>query len=99
VVESRPGLVAVALAMAAILDNPLAITSQPAAARQLAAVLDVLHKHQVRRGRLAAVRTKTALVSRVGEGSPDAGWMTAGTVSGGCGRVWAPRMVMDCVDE
>jgi hypothetical protein len=46
--------------MARILDNPLAITAQPSAAGKLMAVLDELHKRQVRRGRLAAVQAKTA---------------------------------------
>ena len=47
------------------------VAQQPAAAGRLAAALDTLHKHQVRRGgRLAAVRTKNQ-VSR-GE-APDAG--------------------------
>lgn len=53
-------LAAAAVVMARILDNPLAITAQPSAAGKLMAVLDELHKRQVRRGRLAAVQAKTA---------------------------------------
>ena len=51
--ESRPSLAACALAKAAILDNPLAITSQPAAARQLFAILDELPGSD-RRGKMKA---------------------------------------------
>jgi hypothetical protein len=57
----RPGLVAVALAMARVLDNPRAVSSQPAAAKVLASLLDQLHSASAcgRRGGLAVVRTMT----------------------------------------
>jgi hypothetical protein len=60
------GLAAAAVAMAHILDSPGAVTTQPAACRQLMSLLDVLHKHaDVPRRRLEAV---TKMSSR-----PDAG--------------------------
>jgi hypothetical protein len=49
--ESRPGLAQAELAMARILDNPKAVTTQPAAAKVLAALLDKLpstHAHLAR---------------------------------------------------
>ena len=57
----RPGLVAAAIAMARILDNPKAVSSQPPAARMLTSLLDKLRSAsaQGRRGRLAVVRTMT----------------------------------------
>ena len=57
----RPGLEQIALAMARILDAPMAIPSQPAAAKVLAALLDKLRSASARgpRGRLAVVRTIT----------------------------------------
>ena len=60
--QARPGLAAAALAMAKIMDNPAVVSSQPAAAKVLAALLDKLHSSlaQNRRGRLAVVRTLTA---------------------------------------
>jgi hypothetical protein len=57
VAEQRPGLVAAALAMARILDTEGAVTSQPAACRQLMVALAELHRVPVsRRGRLAVVQ-------------------------------------------
>jgi hypothetical protein len=62
------GLAAAAVAMAHILDSPGAVTTQPAACRQLMSLLDVLHKHaDVPKRRLEAV-SKMARSSR-----PDAG--------------------------
>lgn len=52
----RPGLSAVALALAAILDDAKHIASQPAAARQLAAILGALWQPVQRRGKLAVVK-------------------------------------------
>jgi hypothetical protein len=52
----RPGLTAVALALAAILDDPQHVAVQPAAARQLVAILGTLSKRTQRRGKLAVVR-------------------------------------------
>ena len=55
--HGRPGLAAGAVSMARILDNPLAVSTQPAACRQLMAVLDVLHTAAVpRHGRLAVIQ-------------------------------------------
>jgi hypothetical protein len=58
---SRPSLAAIALAMARILDNPRAKSTQPPAAKVLVSVLDTLHKGsaQGRRGNLALVREMT----------------------------------------
>jgi hypothetical protein len=57
-----PGLAQAALALARILDNPKAISQQPAAAKTLATLLDKLRSASVRgrRGNLALVRTMTA---------------------------------------
>jgi hypothetical protein len=42
--ETRPGLVAIALAMARILDSSRVASAQPAAAKVLVSVMDTLHK-------------------------------------------------------
>jgi hypothetical protein len=55
----RPGLAAVALALAAILDDSKHVAVQPAAARQLVAILGTLSKRTQRRGKLAVVRSMT----------------------------------------
>ena len=57
----RPGLAQTALALARILDNPKAVSSQPAAAKVLVALLDKLRSTSARgrRGGLALVRTMT----------------------------------------
>jgi hypothetical protein len=57
----RPGLAAVALAMARLLDDPKAKNQQPAAAKVLAALLDKLRSASTRgrHGGLAVVRTMT----------------------------------------
>jgi len=59
--EARPGLAQVALALARIMDNPKAVSSQPPAAKVLIASLDKLHSSasQNRRGRLAVVKSMT----------------------------------------
>jgi hypothetical protein len=59
--ETRPGLVAIALAMARLLDNPKAVNQQPAAAKVLAAMLEKLRQASApgRRGHLAAVKSMT----------------------------------------
>jgi hypothetical protein len=56
--ETRPGLAQAALAMARVLDNPRAVSSQPAAAKVLATLLDKLRSASARSrsGRLAVVR-------------------------------------------
>lgn len=56
----RVGLRAVALALAAILDDSKHVPTQPAAARQLVAILGTLSKPAHRRGKLAVVRSMTA---------------------------------------
>lgn len=55
----RPGLAAVAVALARVLDNPTAVPQHPSAAHRLSEVLDRLGKSQPRRGRLSAVRGLT----------------------------------------
>ena len=58
--HSRPGLAAAAIAMARILDNPKAVSSQPPAAKVLSALLDKLRSASGgRSGRLAVVRSMT----------------------------------------
>ena len=57
----RPDLVAVALCMAELLDNPRATTSKPQAAAQLIRVMDGLHKSSPKRqNALAVVRSMTS---------------------------------------
>jgi len=63
----RPGLAAGALAMARILDNPLAVPQQPAAAGQLFSILATLGKGSHRRGQLAVVKAMTASTDRPGQ--------------------------------
>jgi hypothetical protein len=55
----RPGLTALALALAAILDDAKHVPTQPAAARQLATILGTLSKRAQRRGKLAVVKSMT----------------------------------------
>jgi hypothetical protein len=61
VADGRPGLAAVALAMARLLDDPKAKNQAPAAAKVLVSVLDKLHSASARgrRGHLSSVRTMT----------------------------------------
>jgi len=54
-----PSLTAVTLALAAILDDPQHVATQPAAARQLVAILGKLSKRTQRLGKLAAVKSMT----------------------------------------
>jgi hypothetical protein len=70
----RPGLVAAALALAAILDEPQHVAVQPAAARQLVAILGTLSKRTQRRGKLAVVKSMTT-------SSPSAWAISPSTVS------------------
>jgi hypothetical protein len=58
--SERPGLAAVALALASILDDPTHLATKPAAARQLVAILGQLSKRAQRRGKLAVVESMTA---------------------------------------
>jgi hypothetical protein len=59
--ESRPGLAAAALALARILDSPRAVSSQPAAAKVLAGLLDKLRSAsgRGRHGNLSVVKSMT----------------------------------------
>lgn len=57
---SRQGLVEIAIALARVLDSPLAIAQHPSAAHRLSETLDKLRKGaDARKGRLAAVRSMT----------------------------------------
>jgi hypothetical protein len=60
--EARPGLAQAALALARILDNPKAVSQQPAAAKVLGALLEKLRSASARgrRGSLAVVRAMSA---------------------------------------
>jgi hypothetical protein len=59
--DPRPGLVAIALEMARVLDDPKAITSKAPAAGRLTDVLDRLSKGvDKRRSRLSTVRSMTS---------------------------------------
>jgi hypothetical protein len=55
----RPGQAVAALALAAILDDPQHVAVQPAAARQLVAILGALSKRTQRRKKLALVESMT----------------------------------------
>ena len=58
--ETRKGAAQSALAMARILDNPLALAQQPSAAAKLTQILEDLRKGSARRrGRLASVQAIT----------------------------------------
>ena len=57
---SRQGLVEIAIALARVLDSPLAIAQHPSAAHRLSETLDKLRKGaDSRKGRLASVRSMT----------------------------------------
>jgi hypothetical protein len=57
----RPGLAAAGQALARIMDNPRAVSTQPAAARQLVAILAMLSRGSQRRGKLASVKSMTTI--------------------------------------
>ncbi len=63
---ARPGLAAMALSLAQIMDDPKARNQQPAAAKVLSALFDKLHRAgaQGRRGNLTVVRAMTATDER-----------------------------------
>jgi hypothetical protein len=65
-VELRPGLAQVALALARLMNNPRAVNQQPAAAKALASLLDQLRQVSAhgRRGNLALVRQMSEKGSR-----------------------------------
>ena len=57
---SRQGLVEIAIALARVLDSPLAIAQHPSAAHRLSETLDKLRKGaDSKTGKLAAVRQMT----------------------------------------
>ena len=58
-VQERPGLAQTALTLARILDNPRAVSSQPAAARQLVVILSMLSRRSHRRAKLGVVKSMT----------------------------------------
>jgi hypothetical protein len=65
--SERPGVAQMALALARILDDPKAKSQQPAAAANLANLLDRLHKGaDAKKSRLAAVRQMTSAKSATG---------------------------------
>lgn len=55
----RPGLAAIAIALAAVLDNQSAVPQHASAAHRLVEVLGALSKVSARRGRLSLVRGMT----------------------------------------
>ena len=57
--QDRPGLAHTALALARMLDNPRAVSAQPAATRQLTVILDRLARSSHRRAKLAVVKSMT----------------------------------------
>jgi hypothetical protein len=62
IAERRPGLVAAAVALAAVLDNPRATSSKPAAAGAQANILNQLRKTAGgSKAKLASVRSMTAI--------------------------------------
>ena len=64
---SRQGLVEIAIALARVLDSPLAIAQHPSAAHRLSETLDKLRKGaDSRKGRLAAVRSMTRTTEATG---------------------------------
>jgi hypothetical protein len=64
---ARPGLAAAALALARILDNPKAVSTQPAAAAKLSDLLEQLRKNSNgRKSKLATVRAMTSANAKTG---------------------------------
>lgn len=64
---SRQGLVEIAIALARVLDSPLAIAQHPSAAHRLSETLDKLRKGaDTRQGKLAAVRQMTRKTGAAG---------------------------------
>jgi len=57
--QERPGLYAIAIRLAQLLDNPDAVPQYASAAHRLTEVLTILSKSAARRGRLSAVRGMT----------------------------------------
>jgi hypothetical protein len=64
---SRQGLVEIAVALARVLDSPLAIAQHPSAAHRLSETLDKIRKgSDSRQGKLAAVRSMTRTTRAIG---------------------------------
>lgn len=64
---ARPGLVEIAVALARVLDSPLAIAQHASAAHRLSETLDKIRKgSDARKGKLAAVRSMTRSTSSTG---------------------------------
>lgn len=60
--SDRGGLKATAVALAKILDNPKAVSTQPAAAAKLADMLETLRKSaDVKKSKLASIRSMTSV--------------------------------------
>jgi hypothetical protein len=57
--QDRPGLAAIAVRLAEVLDNQTAIPQHAAAAHRLVEILGTLSKSSIRRTRLSAVRSMT----------------------------------------
>jgi hypothetical protein len=57
--QERPGLYAIALRLAQLLDNPTAVPQYASTARVLTDLIATLSKHSARRTRLSAVRNMT----------------------------------------
>jgi hypothetical protein len=57
---SRPGVAAACLALAAVLDNPRAVSTKPAAAAKLVHLLEMLRKGSNTSRKLASVRQMTS---------------------------------------
>jgi hypothetical protein len=63
----RPGLAATAIALAAVMDNPKAISSQPAAAAKLSDLLEQIRKSgDGKRSKLASIRSMTSGNAKTG---------------------------------
>ena len=65
--ETRPGLVAIASAMAKVLDSPLAIAQHGSTGKNLAEILEKIGKgSDARQGKLASVRSMTRSAKATG---------------------------------
>jgi hypothetical protein len=63
----RPGLVATAIALAKVMDDPRATSSKPAAAAKLADMLETLRKAgDTKKSKLASVRSMTSVNTKTG---------------------------------
>ncbi|MBO0676804.1 hypothetical protein JRC04_04945 [Mycolicibacterium sp. S2-37] len=56
---ARPGMYQIALTLARLLDNTVAVAQHPGAAKNLAEILATLRKGSEKKGRLASVRQMT----------------------------------------